>query len=180
MEKVDVERNRREDPHEDVAVGQEREQPAADTEDDGPVGEDREPADVGPDVVGVSVGEETHGASVGADKTSGQPDAVAHEPGGHHRQSRLLGRAAVQTQQDEGRQEREEHPCGEVEGKAPPRDVEAIEQRGECRTEEPVAEEVGRKVHQDGRIDVVEPDPEEEMHRIVGGQQQYGSAHDAP
>lgn len=60
------------------------------------------------------------------------------------------------------------------------RDVEAVEQRGERRTEEPVAEEIGREVHQYGGMDVAEPQLEEEVDRVVGGQKQQRAAHDAP
>ena len=177
---VDVEGHRRENPQEDVAVGQEGEQSAADAEDDGPPREDGHPADVGADVVGVGVVEEAHGAAVGEDKPSGQPHPVAHEPGGHHRQPRPLGRALGQPQQDDAREEREEHPCREVETQPAARDVEAVEQRGECRAEEPVAEEVGREVHQDGGIDVAQPHLEEEVDRVVGRQKQQCTTHDAP
>ena len=177
---VDVEGDRRENPQEDVAVGQEGEQPAADAEDDGPPREDGHPADVGADVVGVGVVEEAHGAAVGEDKPSGQPHSVAYEPGGHHRQSRPLCRALGQTQQDDAREEREEHPCREVETQPAARDVEAVEQCGERRTEEPVAEEVGREVHQDGGVDVAQPYLEEEVDRIVGRQEQQRRSHDAP
>ena len=67
-----------------------------------------------------------------------------------------------------------------VEPQSAARDVEAVEQRSECRTEKPVAEEVGREVHQDGRMNVPEPDLEKEVHRIVCRQQQQGAVHDTP
>ena len=54
------------------------------------------------------------------------------------------------------------------------RDVEAIEQRSERRTEEPVAEEIGREVHQNGGMNVTDSDLEEEGHCIVGCQEQPG------
>ena len=128
----------------------------------------------------MGVVEEAHGAAVGEDKPSGQPHPVAHEPGGHHRQPRPLGRALGQPQQDDAREEREEHPCREVETQPAARDVEAVEQRGECRAEEPVAEEVGREIHQDGGIDVAQPHLEEEVDRVVGRQKQQCTTHDAP
>lgn len=61
-----------------------------------------------------------------------------------------------------------------------PRNVKAVKQRGERRTEKPVAQEVGGKVHKDGRIGVLEPYPEKQMHRIIGGKQQQRCTHDAP
>ena len=59
-------------------------------------------------------------------------------------------------------------------------DVKAVQQCRECRTEKPVAQEIGRKVHKDGRIGVLEPYPEKQMHRIIGGKQQQRCTHDAP
>lgn len=59
-------------------------------------------------------------------------------------------------------------------------DVEAVEQRGEGRTEKPVAQKIGREVHQYGGIDILKPYAVKEMYRIVGGEQQHGYAHDAP
>lgn len=55
-----------------------------------------------------------------------------------------------------------------------------VEQRGKSRTEKLVAQEIGGKIHQNGRIDILEPDSEEEMHRIVCGEQQQRHAHDSP
>ena len=59
-----------------------------------------------------------------------------------------------------------------------PCDIEAVKQRGECRTEEPVAQEICGKVHQYGGIDVLKPDCEKEMHRIVGRKEQQRRTHD--
>ena len=112
---VDVEGHRRENPQEDIAVGQEGQHAAAHAEDDGPVGEDREPADVGGDVVRVGVVEKTYGTAVGADKSTGQPQSVAHEPDGHEGESRHLGRALGQSQQDDAREEGEESPRCQME-----------------------------------------------------------------
>ena len=55
-----------------------------------------------------------------------------------------------------------------------------LEQRGERRTEESVAEEAGREVHQDGGMNVAEPYLEEEVYGVVCRQEQQGTAHDAP
>lgn len=60
------------------------------------------------------------------------------------------------------------------------RDVEAVEQRRERRAEEPVAEEIGRQIHQDGGVDVAEPHFEKEVNCIVDSKEQYGTTHDAP
>lgn len=62
----------------------------------------------------------------------------------------------------------------------PLRDVETVEQRYHCRTEQIIAQEVGGQIHQDGRIDIPEPNPEKEMYRIIGGEQQQCQAHHAP
>jgi len=53
----------------------------------------------------------------------------------------------------------------------PTRDVEAVEQGGKRRTEKPVAQEIGGEIHQYGRIDILEPDSEEKVYRVVCGEQ---------
>ena len=60
-----------------------------------------------------------------------------------------------------------------------PCDIEAVKQRGECRTEEPVAQEICGKIHQYGRIYIHEPGLDEKMYRVIGGQYQQSPSHDA-
>ena len=138
---VDVEGNGREDPQDDVAVRQEREQPATHTEDDGPPREDGHPADVGTDVVGMGVVEETDRPVVGQDEPARQPDAVGDKPQGQCQQSRLLERAFGQHQQHHARQNGEHGPQQQVDSQSPTCDVETVELCGQSRTEEPVGQE---------------------------------------
>ena len=68
----------------------------------------------------------------------------------------------------------EQYPHAEMGPKPLLCDVESVNQRGERRTEQPVAQEIGGQVHQYGGIDIHEPDSEKEMYRIVGDKQQHG------
>ena len=60
-----------------------------------------------------------------------------------------------------------------------PGQVMAVEQGGKGRAEQPVGEEIGGKVHQNGRVGMGEAKPAKQVNRVIGGQRQQGHAHDA-
>lgn len=60
----------------------------------------------------------------------------------------------------------------------PSGEVAVVEQRHHGGAEEPVAEEVGGQIEEDGGMGVAQSDGTEEMHRIVGRQDEQGGAHE--
>ena len=105
---------------------------------------------------------------------------VANQPYRHDSQSDFLHSPARQQKQYHAGKDGEQQPHTEVSLQPPPRDIETVEQRGECRTEQPVAQEIGGQIHQYGGIDIHESDTEKEMRRIVGCKQQHRCPHNPP
>ena len=60
------------------------------------------------------------------------------------------------------------------------RDGKAVEQCSKGQTEKSVAEEIGRKVQQNGCINIVKAYLREEVNQAVGHQQEQCTAHDTP
>ena len=58
-----------------------------------------------------------------------------------------------------------------------PRNVESVEQRRQCRTEELVTQEIGGQVHQYSCVRIQIPDFEEKVHGVVHREQQQGYPH---
>ncbi len=175
---VYIKRYRRQDPEEHILVGQEGEQSATYAIDDRPPGEYRHPADVGGDVLGVGVVEEANCLMISIDDATGEIDAVAEEPQCHGGEAHVATHTLGQDEEDDAGEQGEHCPVGHVSQEPSPSDVEAVEQRDERGTEEPVGEEIGGEVHQDGGILALEAQTAEEMHRIVGGEHEQCHTHD--
>ena len=179
-EKVDVEWDGREYPNEHPLIGQEGKQSTAYPEYNSPPGKDGHPFDVRPDVVRMRVIENADCLVISQQQPADKEKPVANQPYRHDSQSDFLHSPARQQKQYHAGEDGEQQPHTEVSLQPPPRDIETVEQRSECRTEQPVAQEIGGQVHQYGSIDIHEPNSEEKMYRIVCGEQQQCDAHNPP
>lgn len=102
---------------------------------------------------------------------------VSYQPQGHSRQSESLDPPFGKQEQYDCGKDRECEPQAYMCDCSPSCDVKPVQQGGERRTEEPVAQEICGQVHHDGFIDIPEPDPGKKMYGIVGCEQQKRHTH---
>ena len=126
-------------------------------EPDGPIGEDGEPADVGADVVGMRVLEHPEGLPVGPQQADGEKEPVDHQSGRQRKRAPLPAPPVWAAHADRTGHGGKCQAQPQVAERAPAGKVAVVEQRHHGRTEEPVAEEVGGQVQQDGGVGVFEP-----------------------